>query len=168
MADRLLLVVEGKNDQHVIYALLQHHSFKPEFTVQPEGSVEILLERLSIRLIPGSDLERLGIVVDADNDLESRWRSLKGILTRAGLATPDRPDPSGTVIDHEILPRVGVWLMPNNALPGMLEDYVGLLIPAGEAERERVARALWSGRGALWMRSRPRSGVSPLVTDRRP
>jgi hypothetical protein len=46
------------------------------------------------------------------------------------------------VIDHEDLPRVGVWDMPDNTLPGMLEDYLCFLVPAGDALFERAGRCV--------------------------
>lgn len=45
---------------------------------------------------------------------------------------PEVPDPSGTIIDDESLPRLGVWIMPDNVLPGMLEDYMAFLVPDGD------------------------------------
>lgn len=31
-----------------------------------------------------------------------------------------------------MLPIVGIWLMPENTLPGMLEDFLHFLVPAGD------------------------------------
>ncbi len=133
MADRLLLSVEGPDDQHVIWAILSLHGFEPEFAVKEEGGYETLYKRLSPRLKPGTDLERFGIVVDADEDIANRWRSIKGALRSAGYTDlPEQPDPTGTIVDHEDLPRLGVWIMPNNVLAGMLEDYMALLVPISD------------------------------------
>jgi hypothetical protein len=142
MVDNLLLLVEGPDDKHVIWAILAHHGFTPEFGVQDEGGIEALLERLPVRLrVRG--LERIGIVVDADVDIAARWERLKRILTEAGYAgLPDDPDPIGTVILQASLPRVGIWLMPDNVLPGMLEDYVALLVPPGDTLWDRASRCL--------------------------
>lgn len=143
MADPRLLVVEGPDDQHVIWAILQRHGFEPEFEVKDEGGYVSLFKRLSPRLKPGTDLERLGIVVDADTDLEARWQSIQGVLVRAGFAdVPDRPDPTGTIVHHEILPRVGVWIMPDNTVTGMLEDFVAFLVPADDNLIERARKSL--------------------------
>jgi hypothetical protein len=143
MADRLLLVVEGPDDQRVIWAIVTRHAFAPEFKVRPEGGFETLLSRVSVHLKPGSDLERFGIVVDADADIRSRWQSIRSVLNRAGYALiPDDPDPAGTVIEQEDLPRVGVRIMPNNILPGMLEDYLCFLVPTGDALFERATHCV--------------------------
>jgi hypothetical protein len=138
-----LLVVEGPDDKHVFLAILNRHRFEPKFDIRDEGGFENLLARLSIRLKPGTDAERIGIVVDADANARVRWQSLKERLSRAGYgAVPDEPDPAGSIVDHEILPRVGVWIMPNNALPGMIEDYLTFLIPAGDVLFERANRCI--------------------------
>jgi hypothetical protein len=63
MADRLLLVVEGPDDKHVFWAILARHQFEPQFSIRDEGGFETLLARLPIHLKPGTDLERLGIVL---------------------------------------------------------------------------------------------------------
>jgi hypothetical protein len=143
MADRLLLVIEGPDDEHVIYAIAKRHSFVPKFKVSAEGGVEKLLKQIPVRLKPGTDLERFGIVVDADADIQARWRQIKGILERAGyISIPDSPDPTGTIVEHPDLPRVGVWIMPDNALPGVLEDYLSFLVPEGDVLFDRARRCV--------------------------
>ena len=80
----------------------------PEFEVCAEGGCEILLARISVRLKPGTGLERFGVIVDADADIQARWQEIKRTLERAGYTgMPDNPDLAGTIIDHEDLPRVG-------------------------------------------------------------
>jgi hypothetical protein len=143
MADRLLLVVEGPDDKHVLWAILARHQFAPSFTIRDEGGFQTLLARLSIHLKPGTDIERFGVVVDADADIRARWQQIKRILTRAGYGSvPEDPDPAGTVIEQEDLPRVGIWVMPDNILPGMLEDYLCFLVPAGDALFDRACRCV--------------------------
>lgn len=103
---------------------------------QEEGTegVEALLNGLPERL-KAENLRRLGIVVDADRNLSGRWQSLKDKLSSIGYRDiRQSPPPEGWVCapSDPYLPRVGVWLMPNNQLPGMLEDFVAYLIPPGD------------------------------------
>ena len=143
MNESKVLVVEGADDQHVLYALLMHHDFKPEFIIHDEKGIHTLLERLPARLNLLTGSERVGVIVDADTDTRSRWAPIRTILIKAGYANiSDEPDPNGTIIDDEILPRVGVWIMPNNALPGMLEDYLTHLLPEGDSLLDRANRVL--------------------------
>ncbi len=81
--------------------------------------------------------------MDADADIQARWRQIKGTLERAGYTgIPDSPDPTGTIVDHEDLPKIGIWIMPDNTLPGMLEDYLSYLVPDGDGLFDRARRCV--------------------------
>src|SRR4028118_1848043 len=133
------LLVEGNNDRHVIWALCQQYELPETFSVevpQEEGTegVDALLNGLPERL-KAENLRTLGIVVDADRNLSGRWQSLKDKLSLIGYRDIlQSPPPEGWVCtpSDPYLPRVGVWLMPNNQLPGMLENFVAYLIPPGD------------------------------------
>lgn len=91
-----------------------------------------MLENLPVRL-KESDLAALGVVIDADIDLNARWTSLKNRLADAGYQDiPAKPVLTGTILDSppgSLLPRVGVWIMPNNQAAGILEDFLRSLVP---------------------------------------
>lgn len=133
-ANKNRLLVEGKDDKHVFGHLFSHHGIAEDIiTIKEKIGFEHLLKDLPVEL-KGSELERLGVVVDADTNLIGRWQSLRDILTnKAGYSIPpSAPLPEGAIIRQENLPVVGVWLMPNNQLPGILEDFVGFLVPKGD------------------------------------
>lgn len=98
---------------------------------ETEPGVSNLLSSLPVR-VKQSGLERLAVVLDADDGLASRWQSLVHTLGAAGYATPKSPPPSGVLCAAVDRPCVGVWIMPDNTLPGMLEDFVSDLIPNGD------------------------------------
>jgi hypothetical protein len=126
------LLVEGPDDKHVMWALLGAHQVAPSFVVEDLGGVERLLESVRVRLVARSD-DRLGIIVDADEQLEGRWQSLRDTVGRVHPGVmPERPDPNGTVVPLPGGRRLGVWLMPDNRLCGALEDFAALLVPAGD------------------------------------
>jgi len=136
MADKRLLLVEGSNDKHVILAIQGRRgirlldSEKKEFLVC-EG-IDRLLSSLPIQL-KGSDIAQLGVVVDADVNPSNRWTELRSILLAAGyIDVPQTPSEQGTIIEaptESILPRVGIWLMPDNKSSGILEDFLRFLVP---------------------------------------
>ena len=98
----------------------------------------LLLVTLPVRL-KASDLERLGIVVDANTDIEARWQALRNILVKSGYANvPTAPDSGGAIIKQDERPVVGVWLMPDNKLAGMLEDFIKFLVPQGDSLLKRA------------------------------
>lgn len=139
MAAKSLLLVEGNDDKHVLWQLLEHHRVPERFEVRESGGLENefkkIIEILDV-VIDESDLEKLGIIVDANADPASRWQSLKDRLNNLGYNLPNDPDPEGTIIEQEGRPRIGIWLMPDNKAAGMLEDFV---ISLGAA-----ADPLWS------------------------
>lgn len=132
MIQRVLLV-EGSDDKHVMLALLQAHRVPEEFKIKDMGGVDPLLESLAVRLKARSE-ERLGVLLDADEDLEARWLSIRNLVHRHfPAALPERPGAEGTVVDLDEAFRFGAWIMPDNTLPGILEDFVRFLVPDGDA-----------------------------------
>lgn len=137
------LLVEGKNDRHVIWALCNQYQLPETFSVEvPEEDgtegIEALLAGLPAR-IDEPKLQTLGIVVDADRDLAARWQAVRDRLSVSGYTEiPQSPPPEGWVYAPPDLPRVGVWLMPDNQLPGMLEDFVAHLIAPDDALRPKA------------------------------
>ncbi len=50
MADEYLLLVEGKDDRHVFYALLRHHQVPQSFEIKDKEGIDNLLETLPTEL----------------------------------------------------------------------------------------------------------------------
>lgn len=137
MPGRKILLVEGTDDEHVLKHLCGNRNVGNLDEVKPQGSAELLLENFPVRL-KESDVESLGVVIDADTDLATRWHSLRDRLTAAGYQNvPANPVPAGTILNpppESLLPRVGVWIMPNNQTPGILEDFLKFLVPASGSQ----------------------------------
>jgi len=132
MSEKRELLVESTNDQHVVYNLLKKHGIFEAFRVTSKDGIGNVFKALRIQLKFQDDekLERIGIVVDANSDLEKRWAEVKKILGDAGYVNlPDTPSPSGTIIRQDGLPVFGVWLMPNNSITGTLENFIAFLMP---------------------------------------
>ena len=134
MAGKKILLVEGTDDEHVLKHICGNRGVGKLDDVKPLGSVEKLLENLPVQL-KESDIEVLGVVLDADTDLAARWQSLRDRLIGAGYQrVPFAPAAQGTMIaapPDSLLPRVGIWIMPDNQTGGILEDFLHFLVPAG-------------------------------------
>jgi hypothetical protein len=141
MAKEHALLVEGNDDKHAVLALLSHHQFPEIFDVIDSKGIDPLLESIPTRL-KESGREILGILVDADTDLQARWQSLRDILQTEGYTPPVKPSANGTILHHEEKPRVGIWIMPDNQLPGMLEDFAARLVTPGDALWARAESAV--------------------------
>jgi len=144
MANRL--ICEGPDDQHVIANLMYNHGLtEGEINYKAKDGIEKLLGTLEEE-IQATDAARLGIVIDADLDLAKRWAQLVTILTRCGFTDiPTTPEPSGTILENGEGQRCGIWLMPDNRLTGVLEDFVAGLIdheddlwPKADADVEAI------------------------------
>ena len=151
MGKRILLV-EGKDDMHVVDHLCRAYNIKYQdyFEINPieskdssgeEGGIARLLDQIPVRL-KESDLERFAVIVDADENIEDRWRQLLGrIRENTGVSLLDSPAKDGTTINlkTDFGPiKFGIWIMPNNELPGMLENFLAFLVPEYDTMMPRV------------------------------
>ncbi len=128
MADKYRLLVEGKDDLMVLSEILDHHSIPENFRIVDKKGIENLLNTLDVELAAGG-LERLAILVDADTEPARRWGQIRTLLTASGYTeAPAAWDAAGTVFEQKSR-RIGVWIMPDNAAAGMLEDFVQRLAP---------------------------------------
>ncbi len=142
MAKARVLLVEGNDDKHAVLALITYHQFPDEvFEIIVNDGIDPLLKNLPTRLKEGGR-EVLGILVDADTDLQARWQSLHGILTQAGYSLPQIPASGGTILREADKPNIGIWLMPDNQLPGMLEDFAARLISPADPLWARAQSAV--------------------------
>lgn len=112
----------------------------PEFYVRPDMAVAVvnaegiagIRGRLDVDLeafaLSGIELDAVGVVLDADTDsgehLNERFEQMAARLAELGLP---RPRSIGEVAGK---PRTGVFILPDGARPGTLED---VLIPLGKA-----------------------------------
>ena len=72
----------------------------------------------------------IGFLVDTDSSPTARWNGISNRLRTAGIDAPADPDANGTIIAAiNDMPRIGIWLMPDNQSPGELEDFVAQMIP---------------------------------------
>jgi len=131
------LLVEGRDDVMAIGSLLARFGLSwPDAPWHPfindAGGIDELLKAIPVA-VKGS-YRRLGVVLDADISLDDRWVQIRDRLQSPTIGLPSSPDPDGTVIHLQgsRLERVGIWLMPNNQSPGMLEDFLTSLVPPGD------------------------------------
>jgi hypothetical protein len=69
-----VLLVEGINDLHVIKNLLIAHGIEGQIEIRDKQGISNILATLKTEVDANQDF--LGIVVDANSNLDSRWQSL--------------------------------------------------------------------------------------------
>lgn len=121
------LLVEGNNDQHVILALCNRFEIAENFDIIDSKSIGNLFLQIPVRF-KQSEVNTIGIIIDADTDIKSRWLSLSALLKSERFTVPDNIPTDGLVISANDK-KVGVWIMPNNSSNGMLEDFISFLVP---------------------------------------
>ena len=122
------LLLEGNDDQHVIWALCEKINIPETFDVIDCEGIDKLNEQIPVRF-KQSGIESLGIIIDADSEIKSRWTSLRSLLSAQNFNVPDELPLTGLVIKNDSNIKVGVWIMPNYNLNGMLEDFISFLVP---------------------------------------
>ncbi len=120
-----VLLVEGDNDCHVVMSLCAAHSVPEIFGIYQCGSDVEVLKRLNALIIRPEPPQVIGIMLDADSpSLTGRWSSIQKKLGHYDYNFPMIPDSDGTTIESfSNKPKLGFWLMPNNQVSGMLEDF---------------------------------------------
>ncbi len=97
------LLVEGKDDEHVIYAIRDIYEISKDFfKIKDKKGIENVLEETDSTLIDGNPDNCLGIVIDADEDLNIQWQRITSILRKADY-------------DNEIIPNIQIFVFPPNS-----------------------------------------------------
>jgi hypothetical protein len=145
-----VLIVEGQNDQHVIWALCAQHKLPKTFEVSLAGEntgKEAVLADFPIQL-KNPKWKTVAIVIDADQDTAASWQAVYARLIAAGYTKVKKDLPkSGLILeseesDEKYLPRFGAWLMPDNQSTGILEDFIRQLIPENDPLKPEADRIL--------------------------
>lgn len=119
------LLTEGINDCYVIAALCEHYGISENFVLNNCGGDDKALKKFGA-LLATESIKTIGLVLDADNpSLKAKWQKFQSILRKARIdCVHNEPHMNGTIIpatsEH---PKIGLWLMPDNNIDGMLEDF---------------------------------------------
>lgn len=136
------LLVEGDEDKRVIPELIEANGIDWErgprqwiVDIKATDGVDNLLRRGKISTeLADSTLQRLGILLDADDQLAERWQRLRDECLGAFPDLPATPPPEGAVARNQEGKSLGIWLMPDNQSRGMLETFLAYLVPAGSSD----------------------------------
>lgn len=131
------LLVEGDEEKRVIPYFMDEHvawgDRRDDWVVRIEefDGVENLLKPGVIEAEskePG--LRAIGVIVDADDQFDSRWSRVRERCRKVADTFPDDLPVGGLIFLTPTGLRVGVWVMPDNRSSGMLETFLShLLVP---------------------------------------
>lgn len=140
-----VLLVEGMSDRRLIPHLMEKNGIpwprgnepvwidvpkaQSEGRLLGEGGVDVLLGRDYLRtylVAPG--LKALGVIVDADDKLPSRWQAIRREASSAFDEVPMELPEDGLIIENAEGLRFGAWIMPDNRSGGMIETLLPQLL----------------------------------------
>jgi hypothetical protein len=145
------LLVEGAEDKRVIPELIEKHGITWELgnrqyhaEIEDCGGIDNILKAgfISARF-KRSNLEALGIIIDADGLDESHTSRVEEVLRQCSLVIPHYDwtlVSEGIIATDEKGKRLGIWVMPDNVNPGMLEDFLLSLPPQNSTALVDFAR----------------------------
>ena len=128
-----ILLVEGPNDKGAIEGLMQKHHVARNFEFVIATGIDNLLQKLDSYL-KSSAYGVIGVVVDADKDVDARWQQLRDRLMKTGkYSCKKMPLADGGMIIEADEPeqdaKVGIWIMPDNKYKGTLEKFLLGMVP---------------------------------------
>lgn len=152
-----VLLVEGQDDKHMIWQLCKRDpSFsvsregaegyemwvkirnqRTKFEITEKGSRKSLLDSIWVE-VNASGMQTVGIIMDADSDVRNSWKDIITGFSGTDIKLPASPATTGTIVNPGVspsgvpLPRIGVWLMPDNESKGELEDLAFSMVPSND------------------------------------
>ena len=115
-----LLLVEGQDEVSFFDVLLKHLDLRDVQVIEVGGRDKFRLEFPNIRNLTNNfeTLTSYAVIRDADVDKAAAFQSVKGVLAANGQTAPNSVD----TWDLNTSPKVGVYILPGEDEPGMLED----------------------------------------------
>ena len=77
MGNRKILLVEGVDDEHVMKHICGNHGIPDLDEIKQHGGASELLESVPVRIRAGEEDDIVGVIIDADMDMHSCWRSIQ-------------------------------------------------------------------------------------------
>lgn len=148
-----ILFVEGADDQHTTWAICEYFKVAETFVVEvpdsqgkinnkakphEKGGIDNVLKATQ-GFLATQNIERFGIVIDADNDLNKQWKRVRSILEKVGYTDlPKNPNSDGTIIKQDDKTTFGVWIMPDNQQRGFLETFLTFMVKENDKSWEQA------------------------------
>jgi hypothetical protein len=133
-----VLLVEGQDELRTIPELIEINGIDWGTRKNPvvllrdcEGCENIINKDVIAVELKADGIEALGILLDADEFPLDRWIAIRNACrsSKAISHIPDELPETGLIIEADNGVRVGIWIMPDNKLSGMLETFLGYLLP---------------------------------------
>ena len=132
-----LLIVEGYDDLRSVVGLMEHHVDWPNgrenapVHIEIGESVEKILKQAYLTAqLKTSNLEAIGIMLDADLEQGSRYQQIRTVYLKDFPDLPALMPKEGLIAENKDGVRLGLWIMPDNFSPGIFETFLEHLVPS--------------------------------------
>ncbi len=115
-----MILVEGKDEEKFIEEIIRSIEVNAAVDIREVGGKDQFKSKLGVltKSTDWSRVTKLGIIRDADEDYIATLQSIRDALAAANLPVPG----NRLQFTDDSRPRVGIFIMPDNANAGMLED----------------------------------------------
>ncbi len=160
-----LLLVEGADELRTIPELIEKNGVLwesskgvPIVQIKDCKGYDNLSDPIGIKAeLSAANRTALGIILDADEDPENRWRSIRNACRQSIPDLPDELPETGLI--HQAYSssgnriQFGIWMMPDNQQRGMLETFLAYLVRDEQDELWQYAQEtakIAKTHGASW------------------
>jgi hypothetical protein len=133
-----VLLVEGKQEVRVIPELIEANGVDWGTRKNPivylrdyDGYHQIVDADVISTELQASGLSALGIMIDADDNLNGRWQSIRNVCLQSIPDIPTDLPEEGLIHIAPNGVKFGIWIMPDNRMRGMLETFLAYMLPDG-------------------------------------
>ncbi|HEY9853505.1 MAG TPA: DUF3226 domain-containing protein [Leptolyngbyaceae cyanobacterium] len=131
-----VLLVEGKEDLRVIPELMEANGINWGRRKNPivyirdyDGYQKLADSDVITTELQASGLSALGILIDADDNPDGRWQSIRDACLKSIPDIPESLPENGLIHIAPNKVKFGIWMMPDNKMRGMLETFLTYMIP---------------------------------------
>ncbi|SHA24110.1 hypothetical protein BTHERMOSOX_1324 [Bathymodiolus thermophilus thioautotrophic gill symbiont] len=120
--NKSVLLLEGTDDCHIIKKFCEDGNIAVNFGFCNCRGDSNLLKQLSAFLLANDNKDIIGVILDADNNVDARYQEIKDKVKKF-YTLPEEMPKDGLVYTEKGQPKLGIWIMPNNQDNGALEEF---------------------------------------------
>jgi len=140
-----VLFVEGSSDKTIIKEILniylphwkitrkRSRSSQSQINIQDLQGIRNITPDKIFNQLADPNVPALGIVIDADSSASDQWQEIcqtcQSVEQLRSISFPNQIPENGFICSVSDDQKFGIWIMPDNRLPGMLETLLSQLIP---------------------------------------
>ena len=141
-----VLFVEGSSDKTIVKEILNTYlphwqitrkrsgSSQPQIDIQDLQGIKNITPDKIFNQLADPNVPALGIVIDADGSASDQWQEIcqtcQSVEQLNSISFPNQIPGNGFICSVSDDQKFGIWMMPDNRSPGMLETLLSQLIPS--------------------------------------